>query len=168
MMADLFDNLPTRIVPQTTREWQELHLLLGNTFTPHRPINDRELFVGRIDLIGKVIDAVNEGGKHVVLYGDRGVGKSSLANSIKSTIQNVSRNTIIEKRSCTIEHDFSMIWHNLLDDFHVDGKPAREILPKTRTHMMFIDLFKMSRSARSLSLLSTNLTESPMGVPNCF
>jgi energy-coupling factor transporter ATP-binding protein EcfA2 len=129
-MADLFENLPmSQIIPRTAREWQELHILLGSTFSPHRPINDRDLFVGRIDLITKVIDAVHQSGKHIVLYGDRGVGKSSLANSISSTLESMGHNIIIEKRSCTVEHDFGMIWHNLLDDFYLDNIPAREILP---------------------------------------
>jgi energy-coupling factor transporter ATP-binding protein EcfA2 len=129
-MNDLFDNLPmSQIVPRSSREWDELHMLLGSTFSPHKPINDRDLFVGRIGLITKVVDSVFQSGKHVVLYGDRGVGKSSLANSLKSTLMVMANNILIEKRSCTVEHDFNMIWHNLLDDFYVDGKPAREILP---------------------------------------
>ncbi len=129
-MSDLFDNLPlSQIVPRSAKEWHELHFLLGSTFSPHQPINDRELFVGRIDLITRVVDSVFQSGKHVVLYGDRGVGKSSLSNSLKSTLGQMGNNIVVEKRSCTVEHDFAMIWHNLLDDFHVGGQPARKVLP---------------------------------------
>jgi len=129
MNGDLFGGLPlSKIEPATTKEWDNLYFLLGSTFSPHQPINDRDLFAGRIELIGRIIDAVYMAGKHVVLYGDRGVGKSSLANSIRSTLTSMGKHVIVEKRNCSVEHDFGMIWRQLLDDFHLDGRPAAEIL----------------------------------------
>ena len=53
-----------------------------NPFTPHQPI-DPEFFAGRMDEIEKIVLALNQTrhGKtqHVMLTGERGIGKSSLA-----------------------------------------------------------------------------------------
>ncbi len=51
-------------------------------FTPSAPIAIAELFVGRQAQASKIVDAVGERGRHVILYGERGVGKSSLAQII--------------------------------------------------------------------------------------
>ncbi|GGN03845.1 hypothetical protein GCM10009721_34040 [Terrabacter tumescens] len=51
-----------------------------NVFTPHQPISEATLLSGRKDEIKKVAATLNTPGQHVLLYGERGVGKSSLAN----------------------------------------------------------------------------------------
>lgn len=129
-IRDLFPDHPRTIPPKTEREWDDLHLLLGSTFSPHQPINERDLFVGRVDIITKVIDATFQAGKHVALFGDRGVGKSSLANSMKSTIEAINPRTLCIKRMCTVDHDFGMIWNHVFDDLQIDGKPVPETLGK--------------------------------------
>lgn len=55
-------------------------LKLREVFSPSAPIQTRDLFYGRIKQINKVVETINENGKHTVLYGERGVGKTSLAN----------------------------------------------------------------------------------------
>lgn len=146
VIRDLFDSDPRTIAPRTDREWQELYYLLGSTFSPHQPINERDLFVGRVDIIAKVVDATNQAGKHVVLYGDRGVGKSSLANSLRSTLESIDRNTVCVKRSCTVDHDFGLIWNHLFDDFQIDGKPVNEIIGR---HPNPYDVYKVVRDLQS-------------------
>lgn len=49
-------------------------------FTPHQPIDSVELFAGRQQEVRGLIEHLNTPGQHALLYGDRGVGKSSLAN----------------------------------------------------------------------------------------
>lgn len=51
-------------------------------FLPYTPIKLVELFRGRKTEIQRVTDALSTPGRHVVLFGDRGVGKTSLANLI--------------------------------------------------------------------------------------
>jgi DNA-binding NtrC family response regulator len=48
----------------------------GTVFTPSAPINDKALFAGRIDQVRQVMDAVSQRGRHAVIYGERGVGKT--------------------------------------------------------------------------------------------
>ncbi len=49
-------------------------------FTPHKPINSVELFLGRTAEVRALIEHLSTPGQHALLFGDRGVGKSSLAN----------------------------------------------------------------------------------------
>jgi Cdc6-like AAA superfamily ATPase len=142
VIRDLFSEIPRTIPPKDEGEWQELYYLLGSTFSPHQPINEKELFVGRVELIKKVLDTTFQAGKHVALFGDRGVGKSSLANSISSTLTSINPHTLCIKRMCTVEHDFGMIWRHVFDDFQIEGKPVAEILGKTPNPY---DVFKIIR-----------------------
>ena len=50
-----------------------------NVFLPFKPIDLPDLFKGRTDVIQKLHDELTAPGRHAVLFGDRGVGKSSVA-----------------------------------------------------------------------------------------
>lgn len=54
-------------------------LALGEVFTPSAPIDDQELFAGRNHELFSVIEAMQSAGQHAVIFGERGVGKTSLA-----------------------------------------------------------------------------------------
>jgi hypothetical protein len=54
----------------------------GQLFTPSAPVAAVELFAGRITQIGRIIDAIGERGRHIILFGERGVGKSSIATIV--------------------------------------------------------------------------------------
>ena len=51
----------------------------NNVFTPFLPVDEAALFCGRESELDQIETALLARGKHVLLYGDRGVGKSSLA-----------------------------------------------------------------------------------------
>jgi Cdc6-like AAA superfamily ATPase len=50
-------------------------------------VTNRELFAGRWAHITGLVDAVSQPGLHVVIYGERGVGKTSLANIIPTLFE---------------------------------------------------------------------------------
>jgi Cdc6-like AAA superfamily ATPase len=54
-----------------------------NIFTPHQPISEIDLLFGRQSEVQKLVETLNTPGQHVLLYGERGVGKSSLANVVR-------------------------------------------------------------------------------------
>lgn len=72
-MADTLGPLPDRLQREAK---------VKIAFTPHSPINRAEFFRGRIEQIRAVTDAVTSLGLHAIVYGERGVGKTSLANII--------------------------------------------------------------------------------------
>jgi ABC-type uncharacterized transport system fused permease/ATPase subunit len=63
----------------TEDDWNAKSFEASQLFSPSAPINEHELFAGRGSEIRKVLEAVTERGKHVVLFGERGVGKTSLS-----------------------------------------------------------------------------------------
>lgn len=67
----------------------EQRRLLSNAFRPHAPIEDPGSFVGRQSELERVQDAIATAGLHVVLYGERGCGKTSLANVATSGIPRI-------------------------------------------------------------------------------
>ncbi|HVC77542.1 MAG TPA: AAA family ATPase [Candidatus Micrarchaeaceae archaeon] len=72
----------------------ELEGKIKLAFSPHSPINQVSFFSGRIDQIRAVADTVTTPGLHAVLYGERGVGKTSLTNVISqilSVVKGMSR-----------------------------------------------------------------------------
>lgn len=62
------------------REQRILDSGVRNVFTPHQPIGSLDFFFGRQGEVQSIVEQINTPGQHSLLYGERGVGKSSLAN----------------------------------------------------------------------------------------
>ena len=67
-------------------------------FTPHQPISDVDLLLGRQKEVKKLVQTLNTPGQHVLLYGERGVGKSSLANIVTTILRLLIQREIYVKR----------------------------------------------------------------------
>lgn len=99
---------------------------LNTAFTPHRPIDLPEYFAGagRLNLLYRAIDAANTSGLHIILFGDRGTGKTSIAHVLAYNVQEPKRED--GRRailiSCSSSDDYSSIWR----------KVSQEILVKQR------------------------------------
>src|SRR5437660_286786 len=101
----------------------------ATVFQPRTPITTKELFAGRWNELTDISDAVHQAGLHVVIYGERGVGKTSLANVIEPTIwvldghnpgEDPETNTIPErlvlKAVANTGDTFSTLWYRSLGD----------------------------------------------------
>lgn len=78
-----------------------------NVFTPHQPISQVELLFGRRSELLSILETVNTPGQHVLLYGDRGVGKSSLATVVSILVQGANRKIIVKR--CDSSDTFATI-----------------------------------------------------------
>lgn len=91
---------------------------LSNVFTPHRPIDLPEFLAGRVEVLYRAQDAVNTSGLHVILYGDRGIGKTSVARVLARLVQDPSRpdgrRALLV--SCTTSDDFASIWRKVFQE----------------------------------------------------
>ena len=87
-------------------------------FTPGAPVNEKDLFSGRIEQIGKVLSAISQRGYHGVLYGERGVGKTSLSNILHSMLPS-REGWVIARVNCDGDDTFSSLWRKAFSDVTV-------------------------------------------------
>ena len=81
------------------REEKIVKSKVREVFTPHTPIRSVDLFFGRQQEVQRIIEQINTPGQHCLLYGDRGVGKTSLANIATQTlIQHLVEGRLYTKR----------------------------------------------------------------------
>ncbi|HEY0656192.1 MAG TPA: AAA family ATPase [Chryseosolibacter sp.] len=80
--------------------------LIHSVFSPTAPVEQRDLFYGRLDQFKKLAGAITERGQHAILYGDRGVGKTSLSNIAAVIFGEVT----VSKVTCNRTEDFRSIW----------------------------------------------------------
>lgn len=66
-------------LPTTDDDWFHLRVEIDQLFTG-APIDEEDLFAGRITEVRRMLEAVFDKSKHVILFGERGVGKTSIAN----------------------------------------------------------------------------------------
>jgi Cdc6-like AAA superfamily ATPase len=91
---------------------------LSKWFTPNRPIDLPEFLSGRLQLIFRIRDAIGTQGLHVILYGERGTGKTSLAHVLSHMIQepelkNGKRSVLV---SCDSSDTFETIWRKIFQE----------------------------------------------------
>jgi energy-coupling factor transporter ATP-binding protein EcfA2 len=87
---------------------------VAQAFTPGAPIDDFALFAGRWTQVQDVISAVVQKGQHVALYGERGVGKTSLANVLSDIFKadDLPQFTSV-KVNCSTDDTFASLWKNI-------------------------------------------------------
>lgn len=67
-------------------------------FTPHQPVDELDLLFGRNKEVKRILQQLNTPGQHCLLYGERGVGKSSLANVIADYVVPFEQEVVFRKR----------------------------------------------------------------------
>src|SRR5271165_1051126 len=98
----------------TSDEKYELVKKIHEAFTPSAPIKSRDLFAGRTVQVGKVVRAVFQRGEHAIIYGERGVGKTSLVNTLFDLLVFMGRsNYQIARVQCANGMSFEAIWRGI-------------------------------------------------------
>jgi Cdc6-like AAA superfamily ATPase len=101
-----------------TAQREMLDFEAGKVFTPAVPVSERELFSGRIDQLRRVFDAINQHGQHAIIFGERGVGKTSLANII-GAILSQSQKTLAPRINCEGGDDFITLSKRILSQINL-------------------------------------------------
>ncbi len=84
---------------------------VSQAFTPSAPIDDVRLFADRPDEVLACIEAFFQKGRHIALYGERGVGKTSLANVVPKIISNAQLPDVTAVRiDCNTNDNYNSIW----------------------------------------------------------
>lgn len=89
-------------------------IAIQKVFRPGAPVEKQELFSERSRQMNAILDAISQPGRHAVLYGERGVGKTSIAKVMSELLQTADPNVIISGTiNCDSTDDFSSIWHKV-------------------------------------------------------
>lgn len=88
---------------------------VGRVFTPFAPVDGLELLAGRTSQLMEVVDAINQRGRHAVLYGERGVGKTSLANVLPDVFveEDTGERLRSVKINCHTMADYHSAWSSI-------------------------------------------------------
>ncbi|MGW2093359.1 AAA family ATPase [Promicromonospora sukumoe] len=96
---------------------------INRTFTPAAPVSRRSAFSGRFDQIMQITAAVSQPGRHIVLYGERGVGKTSLANVLSELLVPVGTDDFrvyAVRVTCNVNDNFTSLWTRVLRELRVE------------------------------------------------
>ena len=69
-----------QVDPRRIDTFGAVRVKLRKAFTPSQPITDRQMFAGRTGAMAAIIRAIEDQRLHVVIHGERGVGKTSTLN----------------------------------------------------------------------------------------
>lgn len=94
-------------------------LKISNAFSPGAPIDAVALFAGRTKQLERVLQEIASRGRHVVIFGERGVGKTSLARNLVEVcrggqIQTLAGGTV----NCSAGDTFASVWRRAFEDLH--------------------------------------------------
>jgi Cdc6-like AAA superfamily ATPase len=108
---------------------------LRNAFTPAQPVVDPEMFAGRKRLLQTLIRSVEDERLHIVIYGDRGVGKTSLMRMLAMTARDARY--IVIYLSCGAQSEFSETFKTAAQDipllYHSATSPISSNIQGGRT-----------------------------------
>lgn len=113
------------------REEKIRHSGVRDVFTPHQPIQSLNLFFGRTNEVRALIEHLNTPGQHALLFGDRGVGKSSLANiACELLLSGLADGAFFRKR-CDSTDTFTTILAEPLESIGINLSLIEQEISKT-------------------------------------
>ena len=92
-------------------------IALRNAFTPAQPVTDRRMFAGRLPVLSRLIEVIEDRLSHVVVFGERGIGKTSLLH-ILADLAGESRYLVV-RGTCGAGSRFDEMFRNLLSEIPV-------------------------------------------------
>lgn len=129
----LASNMSMASSAKTSSRAAEALAILREAFTPTQPKRQARLFAGRRRELQRIISAIEEWKAYVVIYGERGYGKSSLANVIAQIGDEGGITTL--SCSCTSDTTFEEIFRGFLSDIPLPyrGVEHRRLTPADTT-----------------------------------
>ena len=80
-------------------DWKALRSEVLETFTPGPAINEVAQFAGRKATIQRLQDIAIERARHAIIFGERGVGKTSLSNIFHKDLNTATRSVNCIRRA---------------------------------------------------------------------
>ncbi len=129
---------------ESREEQTKMAARVAEVFSPSAPIDQARLFAGRIPQVNEVINVVSQRGQHAILYGERGVGKTSLANVLSEFLPDIGLggrpNSVIV--NCDETTSFSSLWHQIAREISLINRTRQMgFNPKTTDTQVSLDSF---------------------------
>lgn len=142
-----------------------MRMKLRNAFTPSQPVVDRRMFAGRTDVLGAMISSIEDQRLHLVIYGERGIGKTSLLHMLAGAARDARY--IVVYSSCGAGTNFQETFRAAAAEipllFHSGFGPTAEeaeagatletLLPPDFSPRQFADLCVKVTGTRALFIL---------------
>lgn len=109
--------------PASHEDWVMLEFDIAGLFDG-APVDEEDLFAGRIDEVLKMLRTVMEKSRHVVLFGERGVGKTSLSNIFWKRYSKTLKSFIVARVQAGPQDTFSSLWIRALDELKAVGEAS--------------------------------------------
>lgn len=126
-----------KAVPQTEQDWLYLEFEIRSLFSSG-PIDEEQLFAGRASQIKQLFEATLERSRHAVLFGERGVGKTSLANVFWRRFSKRLQSIVAARAQADPSDDFTSLWSKALRELRSAAITAGkdDLIPITVTSEM--------------------------------
>ncbi len=92
---------------------------INHVFNPSAPVEEKDLFAGRRKQMSQLVDAISQRGQHAVIYGERGVGKTSLANVLTPWLESAGKRIIAPRINAGNVDSFSGLWKKIFFEVQV-------------------------------------------------
>jgi hypothetical protein len=103
-----------------------VRMKLRSAYTPSQPVFDPRMFAGRMGVLKTAIRAIEDQRLHLVIYGERGIGKTSLLHMLTSAAR--AARYIVVYLSCGAASNFDETFRAVAKDlpllFHRDYGPT--------------------------------------------
>jgi Cdc6-like AAA superfamily ATPase len=106
--------------PTTADDWFSLEIEISQLFDG-APIDEEDLFAGRVSEVRRILETVMARSKHVVLFGERGVGKTSLSNIFWKRFSKTLKSFIVARVQAGPHDNFSSLWLRALEELQAVG-----------------------------------------------
>lgn len=115
--------------PKTQEDWDVLEFEVMGLFDG-APINEEDLFAGRQEEVNKMLRTVMERSKHLVLFGERGVGKTSLSNIFWKRFHKTLQSFVVARVQAGPQDNFSSLWKRALEELQAaaDAKGKEDLV----------------------------------------
>ncbi len=162
--------------------WQIKRFEALELFSPGAPIDENELFAGRSDQINQLIEAVLQRGQHAIVFGERGVGKTSLARTFSVRLVRPTKSLSSVVVNCDPSDTYTSLWRKVFLDLSDGGRGVVDSFPTeiapdhvrrvlagfelTTTPVIVLDEFDKLEDQRARGLIANTIkTLSDYSVP---
>src|SRR5262249_25473489 len=98
---------------------QRLDFDAGRVFTPSAPIDQEAYFSGRREQRSQILEVIAQRGQHAVVYGERGLGKTSLMNMLAPWLESLGQTVIAPRINCDASDTFGSVWRKMFSEIQI-------------------------------------------------